>query len=83
MEEECTHLQMMYQSSQEEIEQLAERSDEHIQEIRDLNDKIQVYFTLCDISHHVSCNVLCNVITLLLVTCTLCLKTRVPLLFLQ
>ena len=42
MEEECTHLQMMYQSSQEELEQLVERSDEHVLEIRELNDKFQV-----------------------------------------
>jgi len=42
MEDECTHLQMMYQSSQEELEQLVERSEEHVQEIRELNDKFQV-----------------------------------------
>ena len=45
-EEECSHLQMMYQSSREELEQLVERSEEHIQEIRELSDKFQVYF-LC------------------------------------
>ena len=46
MEDECTHLQMMYQSSQEELEQLVERSEENIQEIRELNDKLQVHFTV-------------------------------------
>ena len=46
MEEECTHLQMMYQSSQEELEQLVERSDEHVLEIRELNDKFQVHSLL-------------------------------------
>jgi len=46
MEDECTHLQMMYRSSQEELEQLVERSEEHIQEIRELNDKCQVCLSL-------------------------------------
>jgi len=45
VEEECSHLQIMYQSSQDELEQLVERSEEHIQEIRELNDKFQVDFT--------------------------------------
>ena len=49
MEDECTHLQMMYQSSQEELEQLVERSEEHIQEIRELNDKFQVCFAVYDV----------------------------------
>jgi len=43
MEEEYTHMQIMYQSSQDELEQLVERSDEHVQEIRELNDKFQVH----------------------------------------
>ena len=45
MEEECSHLQIMYQSSQDELEQLVEHSEEHIQEIRELSDKFQVHFT--------------------------------------
>jgi len=45
-EEECSHLQVMYQSSQEELEQLVERNEEHIREIRELNDKFQVNFTV-------------------------------------
>lgn len=53
VEEECTHLQMMYQSSQEELEQLVERSEEHIQEIRELNEKFQVRFSV----HHQSLSI--------------------------
>jgi len=41
-------MQIMYQSSQDELEQLVERSDEHIQEIRELNDKLQVYAAVCE-----------------------------------
>lgn len=47
VEEECTHLQMMYQSSQDELEQLVERSEENIQEIRELNDKFKVCVGRC------------------------------------
>jgi len=50
VEEECTHLQLMYQSSQDELEQLVERSEEHIQEIRELNDKFQVRLTMSSVT---------------------------------
>jgi len=53
MENECAHLQLMYQSSQEELEQLIERSDEHVQEIRELNDKFQVHTPLSVLCHAV------------------------------
>jgi len=53
-EEECSHLQMMYQSSREELEQLVERSEEHIQEIRELSDKFQVYFFVSLTSRFIS-----------------------------
>jgi len=52
MEEECTHAQMMYQSSQEELEQLVERSDEHVQEIRELNEKFHVCFSAHTATHY-------------------------------
>jgi len=51
MEDECAHLQMMYQNSQEELEQLVECSEEHVQEIRELNDKFQVCLAVYNVWH--------------------------------